>query len=325
MQKPTFVQEMFRQDKTRKTLKDTSDVVNTSQNAISLVFEKIAFFGILLTIFLTAIPYGTAQSWFKLWFVSLACIFGACRIISDVFNKSTLFTDFGLLLPPIGILLLGILQVISFTNIFEATSIGYTTEYVGTTLSLAPTETENFILIFLGLFIVAEVLLRYTNTSSRLVNLICLVIVVGIGSTLFGFMRNAVLDDASGFLASYLGPKVQFAQIVNRNHFALLIEMTLGLLLGLLIAGKPQSALKPLFWVLTAMSYFAIITVNSRGAIITTVGLSIFVTVSYLLISKTDSGFDLRKSSKAAAIIRSMKTALIASFLSSLLLALQSL
>jgi len=236
------------------------------------IAERTVFYGLLLTIFLTAIPYGTVDPWFKSLFVVLICIFAAFRIVLSVLvgKGAELFADRLFFAPLLGILLLAVIQIIPFRN---------------SVISLDVFETKSFIVTFAALILTGEILLHYTTTAKRLRNLIYLVLIIGIGSAAFGLLRLQFSFE-SFFSTDILGENVQYAQFVNRNHFAYLMEMTLGLLIGLLLRAKISKWLKPAFWVMIALVFSSVILTNSRGGILSAAGIVVFAAFIYFLTGK---------------------------------------
>ena len=137
-----------------------------------------------------------------------------------------------------------------------------------TSLSADPYSTRLFAIQLFALTVVVLLLRRYVSSKARLRNLIYVIIGVGVASALFGIVRQN-LQHAAGFLlpALPLGGR-SFGQFINRNHFALLLEMSLGLTLGLIVgeAGRHRRVLVLL--PVSALLWVALIYSNSRGGII---------------------------------------------------------
>lgn len=245
--------------------------------------EKISFYGILLFIFLTAIPYGTVDPWSKLAFVFSCCIITVLRIIPAILKGDSFFSNFKFFWPLLGIIGLAIFQIIPLNFIIELNS------NQRTTLSFDVYETKNFILIFAGLILTAEILLHFTNSHKRLKQLIYFVFLVSMGSALFGFLRLMFPILETTILKDLFNEKVQFAQFVNRNHFAYLMEMNLGLLMGLQTKVELSQWQKPLYWIMTGITVLAIILTNSRGGILSMIGLCIFFVFLYFLTGKDNT------------------------------------
>ncbi len=246
--------------------------IKSSRFNLGLLFEQAAFYGLLIIIFLAAIPYGTVDPLFKSLLVFLICIAAVFRILEGIINDSPLFTDFLLFAPLLGILLIAVIQIIPLNQVTGNSA------YADNHISLDSYETKDFILIFSGILLAGQILLRYTTTKRRLLALIYLVLSVGIISMTVGLVRRFFFTEE--FLLPGSGG---FAQFVNKNHFVFLMEMTSGVLLGLLLKAKLPDRLKLFFWVMFALLCFAIISANSRGGILSTVGLILFAVFVYFL------------------------------------------
>jgi O-antigen ligase len=93
-----------------------------------------------------------------------------------------------------------------------------------------------------------------------------LVVGVALASAIFGVLREMTQTEA-GFLLPNLYPGFGYAQFINRNHFAFLMEMALGLMLGLMVCGGlPRNRLPACFGVVLLLAG-ALVLSNSRGGI----------------------------------------------------------
>lgn len=148
-----------------------------------VLFEGTAFYGLSIIILLAAMPYGTVDQWIKSSIVFLICLFASFRIFEGVLAGSFAISDGRLLSPLLGILILAGVQLIPYSNLINEFASPFQPENI---ISYDPYETKIFILNFCALLLTGEVLLRYTNTQRRLLCLIYLVLIIGIGSALFG-------------------------------------------------------------------------------------------------------------------------------------------
>src|SRR5258706_10495495 len=119
----------------------------------------------------------------------------------------------------------------------------------------------------------AALLLRFTTTRRRLTMLVYVVVGIGLGSTLFGFIRKWFQYKA-GFLLPHLqlddGTVLGiggFGQFINHNHFAFLVEMSLGLLLGLMLQRPIRPTRLALGSILAIPMWIAIVYSGSHGGL----------------------------------------------------------
>lgn len=237
-------------------------LVSESRATAAGVLNAAAFFALLLAVIVFAIPYGTVQPWHKAFFVVVIGAIAGLRIAGNVLVGRFSFAEPWLLSPLIGVLSLAVIQLVApiGANVLRTAD---------------PYETKTFITVFAGLVIAGEVLLFYTTTTRQLQFLVGVVIAVGVGSALFGALRNAFIDGA-GWLTGYLAAGQGYAQFINRNHFAFLMEMTLGLTLGLLIKGELSEKARFAGWVVSGFLIYSIIASDSRGGIVSLIALCIF-------------------------------------------------
>src|SRR5438105_472701 len=95
-----------------------------------------------------------------------------------------------------------------------------------------------------------------------------LVAILPLASALFGIVRQTAQRGEQGFVLQYLAPGSGYAQFINKNHFAYLAEMSLGLLLGL-AAWRGVARRKILIPLALAVPVWAALVLsNSRGGVL---------------------------------------------------------
>jgi O-antigen ligase len=202
--------------------------------------------------------------------ILLICIFAGLRVLENLLGGSFRVSQPLLLLPLAGIWCIALFQTAMLTGWVK-------------TWSLDPYETRIFITVFGGIVVTGEVLYFYTNTADRLKMLIGLVIAVGMGSTIFGIFRESYLGAQSELLSEYFMSSRGYAQFINQNHFVLLVEMTLGLIMGLLIKAGVPNTFKPIAWVCCGIMIYSAVRANSRGGLISIAGMCIFTVFVHIV------------------------------------------
>ncbi|HKS09268.1 MAG TPA: O-antigen ligase family protein [Pyrinomonadaceae bacterium] len=191
---------------------------------------------------ITPIPYGTVEPWWKAAFV--CAVFGI--FILGIWQSEILKNPSPVLLPLLALSVLAFLQ--SWTR-----------------LSVDPFQTRFFALQLLSLTAFLALLYRYAATEERLRVLVYTIVGVAILSAIFGILRQTT-QYQTGFLLPLLKQNQGFAQFINKNHFAYLMEMALGLLIGLIIAGGSKQKL--IQFALLLPIWIALVLSNSRGGIL---------------------------------------------------------
>lgn len=244
----------------------------------SNIFETASFVGLLITVLIISLQLGNSDVWNKLFLVLTICICGGLRILDFIVRRGVGGTSDPLvLLPLVGILCLAFIQTVPLPFLSLAKSVD-------------PHQTKVFILVFGAILVAFEMLLSYTRSADRSRLLVGLVTVIGVGSSIYGVLATTIPDlqlkPASGGFTTNQG----FAQFTNRNHFALLIEMTVGLLLGLLLKGEYSFRYKTAGWIAICIMLYSLLLAQSRGGLVGTIALMMFA-VFFHAISKGGSAF----------------------------------
>src|ERR1041385_3010674 len=111
-----------------------------------------------------------------------------------------------------------------------------TTEIYTLSLHDALPITRFFILQIGAVALVAVFFSRYIDSKRRLWITINLVIAIAIASAIYGLVRQT-MQHGPGFGLPLLLPDMGYGQFINKNHFAYLMEMAFGLIIGLFAGG----------------------------------------------------------------------------------------
>lgn len=262
------------------------DLTRPASASTARALEGAIFYVLLSLVALAAVPYGTVHEW---WDSLLQCIVFALAALwaFEGLRAGKWFVREHVLLAPL-VPLLGFVFL-------QAVPLGRD-EVAGVevwrTLSADPYETRLTAFRFLALILVAAMLLRYTSSRRRLDALVRVVVGVGVASALFGLAREAMQGDGEGFILPHLEAQIGYAQFINNNHFAFLMEMCLGLLLGLATGGvASRRGVRLLFCLSTAaLLLTALVRSTSRGGIFSAAGQIVFIALLWGVASPTRRG-----------------------------------
>jgi putative inorganic carbon (HCO3(-)) transporter len=230
----------------------------TSRRLLSLMI----FSGLLLLIILVPVPYGTVEPWWEAVFECSVFALAALWLIDGLRSGRLLVRDHWVLLAPLLTLVVyAFLQTIPLLE--QSTPLGPSRRPI----SFDPYETRLVVTKLLALILVLALLLRYTDSARRLRALVYSVIGIALASAIFGLVRQAGQHGAAGFLLPALRPDSGYAQFINKNHFAFLAEMALGLLAGLIVGGVPRQR-RLVYLALALPLWTALVLSNSRGGIL---------------------------------------------------------
>ena len=243
-----------------------------------------------MVVVVAALPYGEVDSRFQLIFAALIYLLAAGRAACGVISGRFAFSDKALIVPVSGLLVLGMVQLVPLPMLARLNgATGDGSEYI----TLDQYGTINFLLVLGSLTALGETLLYLTSSRKRLIAVTATVVVIGVGSALFGVSRQLLIGMADSLPLGVVDiAPAQYAQFLNRNHFALLIEMTLGLLLGLLLKARLSTRWKVALWPTIGLCWFAIISANSRGGIMSAAGVIILAVFTHFVTrtSRLESG-----------------------------------
>ena len=180
---------------------------------------------------LAAIPYGTVQPQWEAAFECSVFALVALSIIEGLVSGVWHVSGSSLLLPLLAIIVFAFLQTLPLSVKSTAGIEAWRT------ISADPFETRLFAFRLLALTLTLGLMMCYTSSPRRLHALIYVVIGVAVASACFGLARETPQFPTPFFILPYLERGMGYGQFINRNHFAFLMEMALGLTLGLIAGG----------------------------------------------------------------------------------------
>ena len=214
--------------------------------------SALIFAGLVAIVPLSSVPYGSVEPLWKALFEASVFLLAALWTLEGALSGRWVSSAHALALPGLALAAYALLQSFHFG---------------GGAVSYDPYETR---LVALELFAYAcflALLLRYTDSERRLRALLSAVVAAGLAASLFGIIRQTTHHGEGGFLLEYLRAGTGYAQFINKNHFAYLAEMTLGVLLGT-VAGRGVARAKALVPLALALPVWAALVLsNSRGGI----------------------------------------------------------
>jgi hypothetical protein len=249
--------------------------------------DSFVWGSLLLLAVLVAIPYGTVEPWWLAVFECSVFVLTAFAVVQKSFappqSLSLSWRGFGLLVPVLLVALYAFVQA-------AAPAARTNTGWEGS-VSADAFETRLWAVKLLAYLFFGALLFSYTSTERRLRALIYTVIGLGIASAIFGLLRQGLQHDA-GFLLPYLQTGSGYAQFINKNHFAFLLEMALGLLMGLVLGGGVRMQLWPVVAAAVVLMWTALVMTSSRGAVFTAlaqIGFAAAIAFAIRLPGKSDS------------------------------------
>jgi putative inorganic carbon (HCO3(-)) transporter len=252
--------------------------------SVAGVLSTIVFISLLGLIGLTAIPYGTSHAWWKAFFVcvvfTLAILWLVEGLISDVWLKDS----WPLALPLAALAIFSLLQTLALGN--QRGNPADISFAPWNAISADPYQTRFFALELLALIIAGVLLFRYISTERRLRITINVVIAVAVVSAVFGLLRQT-MQHSAGFGLPRLLPDLGYGQFINKNHFAFLMEMSLGLILGLILGGGVKREQALIYFAALLPLWTGLVLSSSRGGLIAMLAQVIIAALLFSVVVRT--------------------------------------
>ena len=226
--------------------------------------DRVIFYGLIVIIVLTAIPYGSPESWSKALFESAVFLLTLLWIVHGLMDGSWRVGSPRLIAPMVGLLVLAAVQSVAWRQVDIAG------EKVWFALSSDPFQTRVFAFRIATLILVMGLIVRFTSSAKRLGVLVHAIIALALADVLFGIARQATQHGprAPAFVLPELLPNIGYAQFINRNHFAFLMEMALGLVIGIVLMQKGRMDRLLVYLSSVVLMWAAVGLSQSRGGVL---------------------------------------------------------
>lgn len=251
------------------TTLEIESIVPKGRSAVRLRIASIlgttVFLSLLCLIVLTAIPYGTSQPWWKAAFVCAVFLLAILWLIEGAISESRFVNDWALVLPLAALTLFSLFQTLSFGN--QSGNPAGISFAPWSAISADPYQTRFFALLLMALTVSGVLVARYAATEKRMRILINTVICVGVASAVFGIIRQTS-QHSMGFGLPLLTPDSGYGQFINKNHFAFLMEMSFGLILGLIVGGGVKREQGLIYLAALLPLWTGLVLCGSRGGLV---------------------------------------------------------
>jgi len=254
----------------------------SGESRVAKLFGATIFFALLGVIFLTAIPYGSVEPWSQAIFECLVFALGLLWVIHGFIAGSWRAGNLQLFFPLIALIVVAILQSLSWSQ----------TEVAGVkvvnTISADPFGSWLFALRASALTLAGILAVRFARTSLRLKVLVHALIVLAVISSVFGIARQAMQHD-QGFILPALRYGGGFAQFINKNHFAFLVEPAMGLLLGITILREHHRQHVLVYFSAMILLWVALVMSKSRGGLLAVTVQILFAALVFIYLKRRKS------------------------------------
>ena len=219
------------------------------------------FYSLIVLGALVAIPYGTTEPWSEAVFECAVFCLALLWIVHGLIEGSWQIGNTRLIAPMVALVIFALVQSLALWQVDVAG------EKVWFALSSDPFETRLFAFRVAALVLATVLIVRFTSTGTRLGILVHAIIAVALASALFGIARQT-LQHGQGFGLSRLAAGLGYAQFINKNHFAFLMEAALGLLIGVAIMQRGRRDRLLLYLSAAVLMWATVVLSQSRGGLL---------------------------------------------------------
>jgi O-antigen ligase len=237
----------------------------TLKLSLARILDKTVFVSLVCLIVFTAIPYGSSQAWWQAFFVCAFFTLAVLWLIEGLVSDRWANDGWPLVLPLAALAFFSFLQTLPLGS--RGDSPGGLSVAPWRSISADPFQTRFVILELVALTIAGLLLFRYASSERRLRILINVIIGVAVASSLFGILRQTT-QHAPGFGLPRLMPDLGYGQFINKNHFAFLMEMSFGLILGLILGGGVKREQALIYFAALLPLWTGLVLCGSRGGLI---------------------------------------------------------
>jgi len=197
------------------------------------------------------------------------------------------FSTNWLQLPIIGLIVIGIVQLLPLGD--PAVANGALSIAPNNALSLDPFSTRLFVLRLIAYLIFFAAALTFVDTKSRATKAAVAIVIFGALLAFFGVLQRLANPEAI-YGVRPTPQSIAFGPFMNQHHFAAFMEMTSGLVLGMLFGRGVKRDRRPFLMIAAVLMGIALIFTGSRGGIISYACVIAFVvTVSYLFRGRSNA------------------------------------
>ncbi|PYS67271.1 MAG: hypothetical protein DMF73_19745 [Acidobacteria bacterium] len=229
------------------------------------ILNSVIFWGLMVVIVVTLIPYGTVDAWWQALFECAVFALTAVWLCETLLRGEWQVKRLSILLPLVLITAYAFIQTINWPPPWFGNH-----GVVPRTLTIDRYQTYLTARKTLSLTLFLGLLLVHTSTPKRLHWLVRLVVGLGLTSALFALLRQALQspDSTIGFGLPFLFYGVGYGQFISPNVFAYLMEMVFGLMAGLILGGGIRRNTVLISLTVALIVWTALVLSNSRGGVL---------------------------------------------------------
>ena len=245
-------------------MESANETVTAPAKRRHTVASRLIFLMLCVGLVLTTLFYGTVHYWalaaFSVSAAGIVCLW----TLDGLVLRSTSLSLNGLQWPILGMIVLGLIQLLPLRAPDSAGLAISPTR----ALSLDPYATRLVIVQVASLFVYFAATLVFTDTPRRLRILVRTITIFGFLLAMFGLTQSLTTDGTRVYWFRQLTQSTAFGPFINRHHFAGYMELAIALPLGLLFTGAIEKPKRVVYAFVVMLMGVALLMTNSRGGVV---------------------------------------------------------
>lgn len=222
------------------------------------------------------LAYGAVETW-SVGFVSIATGVLVALWLADSARRGEFRVDKNAIqLPIAGLILIGLIQLLPV----RSAAVPGLSIPAESSISINPYATWNALILLAIQFIFLAAAFAHFNNAKRVKRLATFIVTFGALLAFFGILQR--LANPQGIYGWRPTPQaIPFGSYVNQHHFAALMEMTVGLTLGLLFGKVTKKDKRLLLVIALVLMMIAIGLTGSRGGVLSLLAVTGFSAILF--------------------------------------------
>jgi O-antigen ligase len=225
------------------------------------LISRIALILIVLILVLMTMLYGGVHQPVLATFYGLTALLVMLWAVNTWVNRTLPISKSCIQLPLLALGFYAVVQVIPF-----GTKADGVIADIPNTISADPFATSLVVVQILSLLIFLSAVLIFVDSANRLLRLAQFLTIFGFGYAFFAILQSVLSPEA--IYGIYRPQATPFGTFVNRNDYAAMIVMLMGLPLGMLFSGAIERDKRLLYIVAAALMAISLLLSQSRGGLI---------------------------------------------------------
>lgn len=261
-------------EKKTKTGKVSTALKRISSDDDSTWLSRAIYVLLTVMMIFSVVAYGGVDVWAIGINSILAGLIVVYWLVNSLKTKELNFNSSFLQIPILGLILIGIIQLLPLRSMTEVNEILPVS--AASSLSLNPYLTRLFVIQLVIAFIFFAAALTFIGNRKRFQSITLTIVIFSSIMAFYGILQYLANPEALYGLRPF-GQSSPFASFFNKHHFAAFMEMTIGLTLALLFGDATKNNKKIFFIIAAVIMGIAIILTGSRGGMMSLLAVLGFV------------------------------------------------